>query len=311
MEGKILFIHAQTSVHPGSGSALGTIDLPVQRERHTNWPIIPGSSLKGIIRDACRNRIAINLKPVDEKSKRKQADENSEIKAVFGPPAVESSEQAGAISITDARILLFPVRSLKGVFAWITCQGVIERLQRDLKLFGETENFKIKYDKTTALVSKTNDNIVSENQIVLEEFDFPVNKSPEVTELAKWIADNVTDDEAIKESLQKKLVILPDDEFTHFVRYATQVETRIALNYETKTAVEKALFYEEFLPPETIMYSIILASEERKEAGKTAQEIIEFISTDFPSILQIGGDETIGKGFCWVKLSDGKEVAHE
>ena len=47
-----LFIHAITSVHPGSGTALGHVDLPIQRERHTDWPMIPGSSLKGVLRDA-------------------------------------------------------------------------------------------------------------------------------------------------------------------------------------------------------------------------------------------------------------------
>ena len=31
----LLFIHAQTSLHPGTGTALGTVDLPIQRERHT------------------------------------------------------------------------------------------------------------------------------------------------------------------------------------------------------------------------------------------------------------------------------------
>ena len=40
----ILGLHAQTSLHPGSGTALGTVDLPVQRERHTLWPTIPGSA---------------------------------------------------------------------------------------------------------------------------------------------------------------------------------------------------------------------------------------------------------------------------
>ncbi len=28
----LLFLHAQTAIHPGSGTALGVVDLPVQRE---------------------------------------------------------------------------------------------------------------------------------------------------------------------------------------------------------------------------------------------------------------------------------------
>ena len=52
-ESAVLFIHALTGLHPGSGTALGVVDLPVQRERHTQWPVIPGSSLKGILRSTC------------------------------------------------------------------------------------------------------------------------------------------------------------------------------------------------------------------------------------------------------------------
>ena len=47
--GGLLGLHAQTALHPGSGTALGTVDLPVQRERHTHWPTIAGSALKGIL----------------------------------------------------------------------------------------------------------------------------------------------------------------------------------------------------------------------------------------------------------------------
>src|SRR5206468_12495768 len=56
--GGLLGLYAQTSLHPGAGTALGTVDLPVQRERHTHWPTIAASALKGILRDACREKIA-------------------------------------------------------------------------------------------------------------------------------------------------------------------------------------------------------------------------------------------------------------
>ena len=114
----LLFLHAQTSLHPGSGTALGVVDLPVQRERHTQWPLIPGSSLKGVVRDACRRR----------------SGNDDQLYAAFGPDTPDADKHAGAISLTDARILAFPVRSLKGVFAWATCPAVPGRLNRDLSL---------------------------------------------------------------------------------------------------------------------------------------------------------------------------------
>jgi CRISPR-associated protein Cmr4 len=124
---RLLIIHALTSLHPGSGTALGIVDLPIQRERHTGWPIIPGSALKGIIRDACRKKTT-------------KEEEKKKLLIVFGPENVQEASSdnsyAGAVSFTDARILAFPVRSLKGVFAWITCAGLLKRLKRDLSLCG-------------------------------------------------------------------------------------------------------------------------------------------------------------------------------
>ncbi len=57
-QGGLLGLHALTALHPGAGGALGTVDLPVQRERHTHWPNIAGSALKGILRDACREQVS-------------------------------------------------------------------------------------------------------------------------------------------------------------------------------------------------------------------------------------------------------------
>src|SRR4051794_16286752 len=125
----LLGLHAQTSLHPGAGTALGVVDLPIQRERHTQWPTIPGSALKGVLRDACREKNKVN-----HDGDRKRADSDEFLVAAFGPPTDSAGESAGALSITDARLLAFPVRSLKGVFAWVTCSAVLERLRRDLAL---------------------------------------------------------------------------------------------------------------------------------------------------------------------------------
>ena len=45
------WLHAVTPVHVGSGRGIGYIDLPVAREKVTDWPYIPGSSIKGVMAD--------------------------------------------------------------------------------------------------------------------------------------------------------------------------------------------------------------------------------------------------------------------
>jgi len=299
-EAALLFIHAQTSLHPGSGTALGTVDLPVQRERHTQWPVIPGSSLKGILRDACRPPAS-------------NAEAREDWLAAFGPETAEADKHAGALSLTDARILAFPVRSLRGVFAWITCSAVLERLQRDLNLDPSKSNsLELPQSwpgKDKALCQQNGPLLVDGNKLVLEEFEFERTGDANNT-VADWVSQRAVADDATRKRLKSHLVVLHDDDFTHFVRHATEVVARIALDYERKTVKGTALFYEEFLPAETLFYSVVLASASRREGhDKSASEILKYLRDNLPPILQIGGDETIGKGLCAVRLDNGKDGA--
>lgn len=322
----LLFIHAQTGLHPGSGTALGTVDLPVQRERHTQWPVIPGSTLKGILRDAVRERIAGNYQPEFEvkeengekrekvkRSPRQVANEDDpDLVAAFGPGKVEQeTSHAGALSLTDARILAFPVRSLKGVFAWVTCPAVLERLKRDLMLtsaIGDTFKLPVWPEKDKALCQQNSPLLVDGDKLVLEEFEF--ERTGEADAVTKWMANKAVSDQFTQKRLTDYLVVLHDDDFTHFVRHATEVVARVGLDYERKTVRKGALFYQEFLPPETLFYSVVLASPSRRDGhGKNAGENLTYLKDNLPAVLQIGGDETIGKGLCAVRLVDGKEEA--
>jgi len=324
----LLFIHAQTSLHPGSGTALGVVDLPVQRERHTRWPTIAGSALKGILRDAYREMLS-------QKSQkcRRSANNDPELVSIFGPGEVdESSAHAGALTVTDARILAFPVRSLRGVFAWVTCPAVLDRLQRDLALAGQGNEEVAKMvspsvQKNKALVPQGSPLLVDQGRkIVLEEFDF--ERAGDCSGLADWIAQRAVADEATRQRMRSHLVVLHDDDFTHFVQHATEVVARIALDYERKTVRTGALFYQEFLPPETIFYSLLVARQSRRPPNATqspaeqpdstapenasgtneqrlsAAKILEHVRNCLAEVkvLQIGGDETTGKGLCAVRV---------
>jgi len=292
----LMFIHALTSLHPGSGTALGVVDMPVQRERHTDWPTIPGSSLKGILRDACRR-------------KSQNGDSDNDLCAVFGPPTHDADAHAGALSITDARILAFPVRSLRGVFAWVTCPAVLSRLQRDLNLAG-IDHFEDVAAPAKDHVLCRNDSplLIDGNKMILEEFAFTQDQTGTIDELSNWIGERVTADEGTKNRIKQNLAVLHEDDFTHFVRHATEVVARVGLEPETKTAKTGALFYEEFLPTETLFYSVILADDSRREKHeKKAKQILEYVRDNVPPVLQIGADETIGKGLCAIRIWNGKE----
>jgi CRISPR-associated protein Cmr4 len=301
----LLFIHAQTSLHPGTGTALGTVDMPIQRERHTEWPMIAGSSLKGVIRDHCRP------------DKNGASSEYKTWCDVFGSESKNNDNpQAGAISFTDARILAFPVRSARGVFAWVTCKEVLSRLSRDAKLAALETNWKLNTETNQKALVASDQLVINDGtsqKLLLEEYDFEVlPDDSQAKSVAEWIADRATSDSFTQERLKTHLVIIPSDEFTHFVKHATEVTARIGLDYKTKTVKNGGLFYEEFLPPETLMYSVVIANHSRRlttdtnngNANMTADEVFNFVSTRLSNnvTLQIGANETIGKGICSVQI---------
>ena len=291
---KLLFIHALTGLHPGSGSALGVVDMPVQRERHTQWPLIPGSSLKGVLRDACRPETNQDIG-------------QDEWLAAFGPETSNASDFAGALALTDARLLAFPVRSLHGVFAWTTCAAVLSRAARDANLLlGDMGTPDIPSVKPgNALCAGGSSLRVEETRLLLEEFEFQCNDENNgvANKWAEWISKAIQD-EATQKRLQDHLVILHDDDFTYFTRHATEVIARIGLNYETKTANDGALFYEEFLPAETLFYAVVIGSNSRnKKALLDGAGMLTWLEEALPNTLQIGGDQTIGKGICAIQIS--------
>jgi CRISPR-associated protein Cmr4 len=91
-------------LHAGVGQAAELIDLPIARLKGTGIPYVPGSSIKGVLRDA-RSGAGFN---------------SDEVQAVFGPDKDNADKHAGALICTDARLLALPVRSFRGTFAYVT-----------------------------------------------------------------------------------------------------------------------------------------------------------------------------------------------
>lgn len=128
----ILKMYAVTPCHAGSGSSLGVVDLPIQRERHTNWPVIQSSGMKGAMRahfDKFKDNISV----------KEQIDQFDKVitSYVFGSDEANNA-YAGSLSISDAKILAFPMRSNVSPFVWITCPAVLKRLAKDLSLAEKT-----------------------------------------------------------------------------------------------------------------------------------------------------------------------------
>ncbi|MBN1928139.1 MAG: type III-B CRISPR module RAMP protein Cmr4 [Chlorobiaceae bacterium] len=313
-----LLLICETPLHAGSGDDLGVVDLPIQRERHTSFPKIEGSSLKGSLREAFENK----LTETEERKKIHLAfgydDKTPEDKAVkdhFG----EDKQFQGALGFTDARLLLFPVKSMKGVFAWITCKRVIEQFRKDLELSDCNWNGGVPKANTVPNVPNKCELLFSENKVVLEEYTFKVTIDDDTTKLAQWLADKLFEPGSYWHGhLSKNLVVLSDDDFTDFVNLSTEVITRTKINNETGTVQDGALFTEEYLPSESVLYSLALFSplfhtddkikpimpetwDGVRNQGKEVEAVKEFFKKR-PPVVQIGGNATLGKGLVRTKL---------
>jgi CRISPR-associated protein Cmr4 len=285
---KPLFLIVETPLHAGSGDSLGIVDLPIQRERHTSFPKIEASSLKGALREVFEEKFKSDL---------------SKVTIGFGPE--EGDAHAGALGFTDARLLLFPVKSMRGVFAWITCPQVLEQFNKDMQLAGEPLNINIEEPEVGQcfILNSGTSLKVGNDKILLEEYAFTaISKNLKVNgtqELENWLSNRLcTEGSMWKSKMQKDIVVLNNDDFKDFVNLSTEVITRIKINNSTGTVQQGALFTEEYLPSESVMYSIILASPEfsNKNGKLDADAVMKFFDNNLPNPIQVGGNATLGKG---------------
>src|SRR5437016_2995821 len=92
---KTLYLYVETPLHAGVGSGLSSIDLPIQRERTTQYPMIQGSGIKGKLRSVAEDMVERKVgKLTDEK-----------VTIMFGPKTT-GADHAGALIAGDARMLL-------------------------------------------------------------------------------------------------------------------------------------------------------------------------------------------------------------
>ncbi len=295
-EKRMLFLYVETPLHVGAGRGAGAVDLPIQRERVTGYPMAQAAGIKGCLRAAYRDAHGYK-------------DEFEQVTNLFGKAGESGENFAGAIAPGDARILLLPVRSLAGVFAWVTSVHALETFKRSAELAGQKSPFDVPAtpDSKSALVGTNSDLRVGNNQVVLEEFSFTIGKSEtgkQVDTIANWLANNALPESGYgywKASLPKRLCVLSEDAFRDFCLYGTEVQTHVNLDPEKKTVKKGALWTTESLPADSLLYAPLMASPVRNGDVKnsmSATEVLNQVQSAALTRLQLGGDETTGQG--WV-----------
>lgn len=284
----VLGLTAETAIHAGASTANHVIDLPIMREHSTGWPVVFGSAVKGAM------RAKATLAKLDKPA----------LFALFGPDTDNAGDHAGSLLMGDARILLLPVRSLTTQFRYVTSPDLLKRWQRDMQRAGVSlADFSIPQPAAnTAWVAsgcKTSD-------LFLEEYVYSTDGTVIQDELINAL---VTISGRSREELEHKLTIVNDDQFSLLCRAAIPVNARVAINSDTKTVKPGALWYEESLPAETVLYTLVGAQDSRHpEFKKSAPKLLDTFTTeliDSRPYLQLGGNETTGMGWCKIQVQQG------
>jgi CRISPR-associated protein Cmr4 len=275
MNTQIVGLLAETSIHPGAGQSSGVVDLPVAREAATNYPVVPGSSLKGALLGLARQSGKLDA---------------SERDRVFGKAETGSDAGgAGALLVSDARLLLLPVRSLSSAYKWVTCPHLLERFGRDA-LRGGDASVAARCEVAAGKYFGAGD-----GDLFLEERQFSPGGAlpPGLIEVLGALIPH----ETTRARLAAQLVVLHDDDFAWFARYGLTVQARNVLDEQTKTS--RNLWYEETIPPDALFYTLLA---ERMSGALAAVKRL----FDGHPYLQTGGNETVGMGWFAVAFPDGK-----
>lgn len=280
----VLGLYTETPLHCGAESATGYVDLPIQRERHSHYPLIPGSTLKGILRDETAHHGL----------------DADEVRAVFGSDVQADETTPGSVTFGDGVVAAFPVRSSGAPFHWVTCPFVLERVARALSRPLPAVSVP---DKGQAWGAE-------DGLVVLEEIRLDVKARDDVFAdgpgsplglLLSLLPAAERGFAHTREIFPRRLLVLRDDDFGELMDIGTEVLTRIKLNeLKTTRTIEKEeakelgitdregnMFVQEVVPPETLFLAPL-------RAGGAQDRLTEVLGS-LP-VIRVGGDETIGRG---------------
>ena len=298
----LISLLARTPVHVGAGYTDGIIYKPMRRERNTGFPIIPGSTIKGVF-----SRLWLDNKPNDHRVSR------SDIGQILFGSLNEDDSIHGLLRFSEARTLAFPVRSARGCMAWVTCPLVLKRFLRDTEL----DDLLNKDDLVSNIFSKqlTDSNAVfmknsalsifsgNDCDVVLEEFCFRYLAELPVSLIALMQA--LFKGDPVWNDVGQRSVVLNDSMFGYFVKSGCDIIRKILVDDSLGVVRDNNSVLQENLPSETFLYSTMNVSDAPDSqhsliGGKLPEEL--FIEKVNRKAFQFGADTTIGLGLCSVEV---------
>ncbi|WP_315788067.1 RAMP superfamily CRISPR-associated protein [Fischerella sp. JS2] len=201
---RVGYIYSLAPIHCGGEGDLGNI-LEIAREVHTNFPYVPGSSLRGTLRD--------EVKLQDETA----------VDILFGKE-LDKQGQMGVHQVWfgDARLLWVPMRTMsmnggKDVFTWVSCHSLI----RDHAIITQQNSVIF---PNQAVGTSAGTYLVADAQIKVTQMS---NEQKQATTLAGTWPNSLKS--AVQPTWENNRIVLPDADFQVLMEHSlwTQVRNKI------------------------------------------------------------------------------------
>ncbi|MEM0267601.1 MAG: type III-B CRISPR module RAMP protein Cmr4 [Thermofilaceae archaeon] len=247
----LVLIEAVTHVHAGVGRAGGVVDLPVQRDEY-GYPCIYASSLKGALKTALLWAL---VKEKNDLTLARRA-----VEALLGPEPEPEESFESSVAVLDARLVAMPVRSLRGVYAYVTSPVLLRSFLEYSRLYGASEKL---VGDVESLLNKTKEVargsclcVGDKDQLVVSELEGKIILLEELWLNPQQVQSGGELSKAL--GLDKPLLVLHDDEARHAIDRGLLRLTRVRLRRDTKTVEEGGLWSEEYVPAKTRFATVFL-----------------------------------------------------
>ena len=285
---ELVYLYLISPLHTGGTSQEGNL-LGIARESHTDLPYVPSSTIRGRLRASESDdwkRLELfgvemdDLKG-DDKKDNSDGDKQNRKEALHlryrGKHGKDLTQlEQGSIWIGDGSILWLPVPSLSHGVVWVSCPML---LRRWLRLSGgNSSNAPNPYDT----------NLGTNASVYLKDAILPAASLTNREDLKQFMTNHP------EASGMENVLVLEDQHCATLIQMSLWRQVKIKLD-EHKT-VDGGFRYEEAIPPDTLMYFSWGVTSQANGNSESAASSFQ-TQLDEHQILQIGGQESLGRGF--------------
>ena len=273
---RIGYLYSFSPIHCGGEGDLGNI-LEIAREAHTNFPYIPGSSLRGTLRD--------EIEQQDDAAK-------TVTNRLFGKE-LDDEGQMGVHQVWfgDARLLWIPMRTMSrnnnDIFTWVSCHSLI----RDHALLA---GLPMVVFPDYPVGTKAGTYTVADAQLNVSPFKEEQRNA--IALLGTW-ADSLQD--AVRPTWNDNCLVLPDAQFQVLMEHSLWTQIRNKISDGDNAGSAEVFWTDVCIPRDTILYYGWGYSLLQEKSKTVTSEDHELLLDILKGLIQVGGQANVGRG--WVQ----------